>query len=532
MGTTSDFDLLVVGGGINGTAIARHAAGDGLSVLLCERDDLASHTSSASTKLIHGGLRYLEHYDFKLVREALIEREVLLQAAPHIIWPMRFVLPYGKAKLGRGMRPAWMLRLGLFLYDHLGGRKILPSTTTIRPNDPAIGEVLQEGFELGFEYSDCWVEDSRLVVLNAVDAVARGANIRTRTTVSAIRAVDAGVDAGVDEGYEAELQDADGRRAQVRARAVVNAAGPWVADMLQRTESGVPRTNRSELRLVKGSHIVVPKLYGHDRAYIFQNADNRVVFAIPYERDYTLIGTTDEAYELAEGAPEISDGEIGYLCRAASEYFKTAVVPGDIVWTYSGVRPLYDDQASDASSVTRDYVLDLRKTASGAPMLSVYGGKITTSRHLALDAMQTLHPLLAGGRKASNWTRKAVLPGGDIPELDAEAYAAALSARHPGLSPRLILRLVRAYGSDVPGMLDGAPAEDTTSLTPRLPDGLIPAEIRHMVGVEFATQADDILWRRSKLGLHMTAGERAAFAAWFAAEHDGRESAAPSEVVE
>ena len=505
MGTETTYDLLVIGGGINGTAIARHAAGDGLSVLLCERDALASHTSSASTKLIHGGLRYLEHYDFRLVREALIEREILLKAAPHIIWPMRFVLPYGRAKLGRGMRPAWMLRLGLFIYDHLGGRKILPATRTIRPDDPAIGEVLQDGFDLAFEYSDCWVEDARLVALNAVDARAHGADILTRTTVTSTT--------GDGEGYAAELVHADGTRSTVRARGIVNAAGPWVADMLQRDRTPATNTNRSELRLIKGSHIVVPKIFEHDRAYLFQNADERVIFAIPYERDYTLIGTTDEAYTLAEGKPEISPEETDYLCRAASEYFKTAITPGDVVWTYSGVRPLYDDHASDASSVTRDYVMDLRTTQSGAPLLSVYGGKITTSRHLALDAMQILHPILAGD-KATNWTKAAVLPGGDIPELDAQAYAAALSRQHPDLPALLIERLVRAYGTLAPSILEGG---DNTSLTPRLSFGLIASEVRHMIESEFATQAEDVLWRRSKLGLHMSEEERSAFADWFAA---------------
>ena len=501
MSETATYDLLVVGGGINGSAIARHAAGEGLSVLLAERDDLGSHTSSASTKLIHGGLRYLEMYDFKLVREALIEREVLLRAAPHIIWPMRFVLPYSK-----GLRPAWMLRAGLFLYDHLGGRELLPGTRKVRLDAPPFAGVLEDRLKFGFEYSDCWVEDSRLVALNAVDARARGAEVSTRTLVREL---------GVEDGrYTATLAIEDGpgksMERRIRARAVVNSAGPWVEDVLQRL-GGAPASNESELRLVKGSHIVTRRLYAGDHAYIFQNADGRVIFAIPYERDYTLIGTTDQPYTPAEGPPKISDAETAYLRAAASEYFAHPIAPDDVVWTYSGVRPLYDDRASDASSVTRDYVLDIDEPAPGAPILSVFGGKITTSRHLALDAMERLAPFL--GTTIQNWTKTAPLPGGDLPDLDYDAYVGAMRARFPDLAPALLARLVRAYGTRVPAMLEGGTGE---IFTPRLPESLTESEVAYLVDTEFVTRADDVLWRRSKMGLHMRPNEREAFHRAFA----------------
>ena len=482
--------------------MARQAAGDGRRVLLCERDDLASHTSSASTKLIHGGLRYLEHYDFALVRESLIERERLLKSAPHIIWPLRFVLPHDK-----GLRPKWLLRLGLFLYDHLGGRKILPPTKSVDLADPPFGGILQERLRRGFEYSDCWVEDSRLVVLFAQDARDKGADIRTRTEVTDLQAV--------GEGFRATLRDASGGQAVTRtvtARAVVNAAGPWVGEVLAHTALGKARETASDTRLVKGSHIIVPRHYAGEHCYIFQNADGRIVFAIPYERDFTLIGTTDVPTTLEAGRPEISDDEITYLCAAASEYFAEPVTPGMVVSTYSGVRPLYDDRAADAASVTRDYVLEVEETAGGAPLLSVYGGKITTSRHLAFDAVGQLDAWLG---KARDWTRESVLPGGDLPGLDQEACARALLADYPALAPDQALRLVRAYGSRVREVLG---AEPGTPLTPRLSTSLLPAEVRHMVAHEWARTAEDVLWRRSKTGLHMNDAERAAFAEWFVAE--------------
>ena len=503
------YDILVVGGGVNGTAVARHAAGDGLKVLLCERDDLAEHTSSSSTKLIHGGLRYLEHYDFKLVREALIEREVLLRSAPHIIWPLRFVLPYD-----RSLRPAWLLRTGLFIYDHLGGRKMLPGTERVELDEPPHAGLLKSEFEFGFEYSDCWVEDSRLVVLACVDARERGAAIRVRTSVTSVEPD--------GNAFRADLSDGTA----VRARAVVNAAGPWVEEVLSRT--GIPRRDTSELRLVKGSHIVTEKLFEGDHCYIFQNGDGRIIFAIPYERHYTLIGTTDQPYSPEQGPPEISEEETDYLCSAASEYFAKPVTRDLIRHTYSGVRPLYDDRASDAASVTRDYVLDMAETGAG-PVLSVYGGKITTSRHLALDAMKQLSGHIPG-YKATNWTRDAHLPGGDVALSEAALSEASsggqtrggvgiagtlerLAEHHPDLHPELALRLARAYGSRVHAVLQSGAGEP---LTPRLPASLLAPEVDHLVAHEWAREPDDVLWRRSKMGLHMTDGERATFADWFA----------------
>ncbi|HET8726590.1 MAG TPA: glycerol-3-phosphate dehydrogenase, partial [Alphaproteobacteria bacterium] len=361
------FDVAVIGGGVNGVGIARDAAGRGLSVLLCEQADLASATSSASTKLIHGGLRYLEHYEFRLVRESLMEREVLLRAAPHIIWPLRFVLPHN-----RSMRPAWMIRLGLFLYDHLGGRELLPGSRTLDLRTHPAGRPLDPKFTRGFEYSDCWVEDSRLVVLAALDARERGATVLTRTRCTSARR-----DGRI---WRVEITPAGGEKREVRARALVNAAGPWIAEVLNRT---IGLNTRHSVRLVKGSHIVVRKLFDGPQAYIFQNDDRRIVFAIPYEADYTLIGTTDVDYHGDPGAVAITEDEIAYLCRAASGYFARPVTADQIVWTYSGVRPLYDDNATDASAVTRDYILDLDEPPDEATLHSVFGGKVTTFRRLA-----------------------------------------------------------------------------------------------------------------------------------------------------
>ena len=374
------YDLLVIGGGINGTAVARDAAGRGLSVVLCEKDDLASHTSSASTKLIHGGLRYLEHYDFKLVRESLKEREILLRAAPHIIWPLRFILPYDE-----GLRPKWLLRMGLFLYDNLGGRDLLPGTKTRKRGQGSLFDVLKDRLETGFEYSDCWVEDSRLVVLNAVDAAQQGADVFTRTEVRSIK--------GEGGLYLAELQSGETVKT-IKARGIVNAAGPWVDRLLASVEQSNVK-DKTTLRLVKGSHIIVPKLYDGDHAFIFQNSDERVIFAIPYEHKFTLIGTTDVPHENPNDPPIASDEEIQYLCDCVNEYFEIETTPSDVVWTYSGVRPLYDDKAADASDVTRDYVLDLQKYETDAPFVSVYGGKITTSRKLADHVMEKIKHYLS-----------------------------------------------------------------------------------------------------------------------------------------
>jgi glycerol-3-phosphate dehydrogenase len=485
------FDLAVIGGGVNGCGIARDAAGRGARVVLFEQGDLASATSSASTKLIHGGLRYLEHYEFRLVREALMEREVMLRLAPHIVWPLRFVLPHH-----RGLRPWWMLRLGLVLYDNLGGRDRLPGTSTVDLTRDAAGEPLKPLFTRGFEYSDCWVEDSRLVVLNARDAAERGAEVHTRSrVVSAQREGD---------GWAVTAECAGGHRLTAKAKVLVNAAGPWVSQVL----TGVVRANTpASVRLVQGSHIVVPKLYTHDRCYIFQNADGRIIFAIPYERDFTLIGTTDQDYKGDPGAVRATEGEIAYLCAAASEYFKAPVTPPDVVWSYSGVRPLYDDGASKAQEATRDYVLTLDAPEGGAAMLSVFGGKITTYRRLAEAAMDKLQGHLPAASRP-RWTATAALPGGDFPVDGYEAEVSSISRSNPWLEPGLARRLVRAYGTRAQRIVSGA--RSMAGLGRRFGADLTEREVDYLVDQEWARTAEDILWRRSKLGLRFSAEESAA----------------------
>lgn len=485
------YDLLVIGGGINGTAVARDAAGRGLSVVLCEKDDLASHTSSASTKLIHGGLRYLEHYDFKLVRESLKEREILLRAAPHIIWPMRFILPYDE-----GLRPKWLLRMGLFLYDNLGGRELLPGTKTRKLGAGSRFDTLKDRLKTGFEYSDCWVEDARLVALNAVDAARQGADIFTGTEVRSIK--------GEGGQYLVSLKTPKGDKS-VKAKGIVNAAGPWVDSLLATVEE-TNMEDETTLRLVKGSHIIVPKLYDGDHAFIFQNSDERVIFAIPYEQDFTLIGTTDVPHETPDNLPEASEEEIQYLCDCVNEYFKSQTSPKDVVWTYSGVRPLYDDKAADASDVTRDYVLDLQKYETDAPFISVYGGKITTSRKLADHVMEKLKNYYPEMGKP--WTKKAYFPGGNIPEADFDDFYQSQLDHYPDLDPKLVLRLARRYGTRLTKVLeDGVGKQFGGNLT--------EADARYLAEYEWATEPDDILWRRTKCGLHMSEAERSAFRDWF-----------------
>ncbi len=478
-----EFDIAIVGGGINGCGIARDAAGRGLSVYLCEKDDLASGTSSRATKLIHGGLRYLEYGEFRLVREALQEREVLWRNAPHIVWPLRFVLPHV-----RGLRPAWMLRVGLFFYDNLGGRRALPPTRTFDlRNDPA-GVPLKHRAARAFEYSDCWVEDSRLVVLNALAARESGAVIETRHAL-----VDGRRE---DEAWTLTVADAaTGALKTRRAKILVNAAGPWVGTVLgQALHSNAP----ARVRLVKGSHIAVPKLFDHDRCYIFQNADGRIVFAIPYERDFTLIGTTDIEFTGDPSDVSASADEILYLCNVANEYFSRTTTPDDVVWSFAGVRPLYDDGASAAQEATRDYVLDL--DADGcAPLLSVFGGKITTYRRLAEAALDKLASHLPSTKA---WTRDATLPGGDFPMQGFDALVAAHQARWPELPHTLIVRLTRAYGTRIGKLLD---ASGTLSdLGESFGDDLTEAEVRYLMRAEWAHTAEDILWRRSKLGLRIS----------------------------
>ncbi|GLQ20946.1 glycerol-3-phosphate dehydrogenase [Algimonas porphyrae] len=493
-------DLLIIGGGINGTAIARDAAGRGLSVILCEKDDLARHTSSASTKLIHGGLRYLEYYEFRLVREALIEREVLLRSAPHIIRPMRFVLPYDQ-----GQRPQWMLRLGLFLYDNLGGRELLPGTKTVNLHKAPHDQVLEPRLKTGFEYSDCWVEDARLVVLNAIDAANRGADIRVGTAVTAL--------SPHKDGYRATLSDG----ATITARGIVNAAGPWVDEVLFKIKRD---RNEAGLRLIKGSHIVTKRLFPGDHAYMFQNADNRIIFAIPYEGDYTLIGTTDVPWEAAPGPMDISPEEVDYLCKAASEYFAQDIHASDVVWSYAGVRPLYDDKSENASAVTRDYVLDIDEfsaapdgvetTDEGRPVLSIYGGKITTSRKLAEHALQKLSPYYA--EASGDWTSEAQLPGGDIPADDFEGFFTTQAARYPDVPADILRHLCRAYGTRITLILGQGPKTD---LGLHFGAQLTEAEARYLCNHEWARRAEDILYRRTKQGLHLSAPEKQVFINWF-----------------
>ncbi|MEM9750411.1 MAG: glycerol-3-phosphate dehydrogenase [Pseudomonadota bacterium] len=496
----ADFDLLVIGGGVNGAGIARDAAGRGLRTLLCEQSDLASATSSASTKLIHGGLRYLEYYEFRLVREALIERETLLRAAPHIIWPLRFVLPHHKA-----LRPAWILRLGLFLYDHLGGRKLLPPTVSLDLRKARAGAPLRADFRRAFEYSDCWVEDSRLVALNALDAEERGAAIRTRTKVVAAER-----EGGL---WRVSLEDREtGAREEVTARAIANAAGPWVSDVL----TNVVRRNSggSSLRLVKGSHVIVRKLYEGDHAYIFQNGDGRIVFAIPYETDFTLLGTTDIPYEDDVAAVEASENEVDYVLEAVGAYLAKPVTRSDVVRTYSGVRPLYDDaEDKSASAVTRDYVFDLDAPAEGAPLLSIYGGKITTYRKLAEHALGQLMDAL--GEKTRTWTAGAALPGGDIPNADFEGFFQGLSAEYPWMETAHLRRIARAYGTRAERVLNGA--SSMADLGRHFGAGLTEAELHYLRDVEWARTGEDVLWRRSKLTLHLDEAAQRDVTAWMRA---------------
>jgi glycerol-3-phosphate dehydrogenase len=495
------YDLVIIGGGINGCGIARDAAGRGLKVFLCEMNDLASGTSSWSTKLIHGGLRYLEYYEFRLVREALMEREVIWSIAPHIVSPMRFVLPHHK-----GLRPAWLLRLGLFLYDNIGGRKLLPATRTLDLTVDDAGTPLKNGlFAKGFEYSDCWVDDARLVALNARDAADRGAVISPRTkAVSAERAA---------EGWTLTLEGSQtGARRQVKGRVLVNAAGPWVAEVL----SGAMRSNaRAKVRLVQGSHIIVRSLFDHGRSYIFQNADGRIIFAIPYEGQFTLIGTTDQDYEGDPAKVAITPAETTYLCAAASEYFRKPVTPEDVVWTYSGVRPLYDDGASEAKAATRDYVFDVDETPGLAPQLSIFGGKITTYRRLAEAVLDKLAPHLGadiGVRKG--WTGREALPGGDFPVDGRGSLAADFRRDHPFLTEPDALRLARSYGTRARRFLGNA--RNVADLG-RWFGPLSEAELAYLKEQEWAVSAEDALWRRTKLGLHLSADERKAVAEYLGA---------------
>jgi len=504
-------DVLVVGGGINGAGIARDLAGRGHSVLLAEAQDLASHTSSASTKLIHGGLRYLEYYEFALVRKALQEREVLLKSAPHIMRPLRFVMPHDEA-----MRPAWMIRAGLFLYDHLARREWLPGSSGVKLRGSELGEPLQARFSRGFVYSDGWVDDARLVLLNALDAQARGARILTRSPVTRAQR-------GASD-WQVTIQTPTGET-PVRARALVNAAGPWAESFLR----GVARPARQEalatksLRLVKGSHIIVPRRFTHDHAYLFQNPDGRIIFAIPYEGEFTLIGTTDveQPDEAIAGfaLARISTGEIDYLCEQASRYFKAPVRPEEVVWSYAGVRPLLDDASGSAAAITRDYALETLHDGA-APLLSVWGGKITTFRKLAEDAAQLVGDMLGEPRPA--WTQGALLPGGDLaawsgrkpgrPDQDFASFVADVRRRWPWLPAGMATRLAHAQGSRIDRLLGSC--QRLADMGPHFGGGLYEAELDFMRREEWACSANDMLWRRSKLGLHLSTEQRAAVARW------------------
>ena len=500
-------DVLVVGGGINGAGIARDLAGRGWKVVLAERDDLASHTSSSSTKLIHGGLRYLEHRAFGLVRKALREREVLLRSAPHIMRPLRFVLPHMPA-----MRPAWVIRLGLFLYDHLARRELLPASQGMDLTVHPAGHVLQPRFHQGFAYSDGWVDDARLVVLAARDAADRGATVLTRTAC-----VSAQASAG---GWHAVLRDEAGTQRAVQARLVVNATGPW-ADRFLRQEVKSAETGEAvppRLRLVKGSHIVIARRWSQEHAYLFQNDDGRILFAIPYEQDFMLVGTTDVEVDGEPGSAAVEPAEIAYLCAQANRFLREPIAPADVVWTYAGVRPLLDDGSGKASALPRDYQLQYSRRA-GAPLVSVMGGKITTFRKLAEEAADGAGEML--GQRRARWTEAAYLPGGDLsswieptrrPDADFGCFLEALGQRHGWLPETIARRYARAYGSRVEQLINGARA--LQDLGREVSPGLYEAELHYLRDAEWATRADDVLWRRTKLGLHYTEPQRQAVCAW------------------
>lgn len=499
-------DLFVIGGGINGCGIARDSAGRGLSVTLAEMGDLASATSSASTKLFHGGLRYLEYFEVRLVREALKERETLLRAMPHISWPMRFVLPYHKdmrfegdtpaSKIlslvmpgMRGRRPAWLIRFGLFLYDNLGGRKILPGTTTVDLREDPAGAPLRDKFEKAYEYSDCWIEDARLVVLNARDAEQRGAKIMTRTkVVSADR---------VNDIWHITVEDSDtGKTGLHKARMLVNAGGPWVESIIRNTTKIV---STESVRLVRGSHIVTKKLFDHDKCYFFQGEDGRIIFAIPYETDFTLIGTTDSDHTDLTTKPVCTDEEVEYLRQFASKYFKSPIAKKDVVWSYSGVRPLYDDGASSATAATRDYVLSVDKDG-GAPLLNVFGGKITTYRKLAESALEKISRFFP--QVSGKWTAGVPLPGGDFPVDGVADLIENLKASYPFLDGFWARRMIKAYGTEAKEILAGA--KTSADLGQDFGATLTAKEVSWLIEREYARTAEDVVWRRSKLGLRMS----------------------------
>ena len=481
------YDVFIAGGGINGLGVARDAVGRGYSVCLCEMNDFASGTSSNSTKLIHGGLRYLEHYEFRLVQKSLKEREVLLRMAPHIIWPMRFILPHSKE-----MRPAWLLRLGLALYDHLGFRKILPGTSHVKLNTGEFGAPLKNKFKFGYEYSDCWVDDSRLVILNAVDASKKGAKLQNYSKVTNVTQSDGLWSVTTTDSF-------NGKQDVIKAKCFVNASGPWVDEVLNESFS---ERNAKNVRLVKGSHIVVNKLYEHDKSYICQNKDGRIFFMIPYEDKFTLIGTTDIDHGQLAGQVEISEEEKLYICESASSYLKKEITTKDIIWSFSGVRPLYDDGASKAQEATRDYVVKAKEYESSL-MINIFGGKITTYRRLSEKILNHIEAFL--GKRGESWTNKSFLPGGDI-EVDGQlALKNKLHANYPFFSEDTIKRLVRSYGTITLDIFGDA--DSLESLGEDFGSSLYEKEVIYLIEKEWARTADDILFRRSKLGLSLSKNE-------------------------
>ena len=504
---TNQVDLFIIGGGINGCGIARDAVGRDLSVTLAEMSDIGGATSSSSTKLFHGGLRYLEYFEFRLVRESLIEREVLLKMMPHISWPMRFVLPLSSemrfenstptSRLlnflmpwAEGKRPAWLIRLGLFLYDNLGGRKILPGTSSISLSKDMAGDALKKKFKKAFEYSDCWIEDNKLVALNALDAKNRGAKILTRTKVIEAKRVEGFWKIVVENQLTREVEEH-------QAKVLINAAGPWVADIIN---TKLQLNSRDNIRLVRGSHIVVPKLYGHDKCYFFQGTDGRIIFSIPYEYDFTLVGTTDADHDCIETKPVCSDAERDYLVNFASQYFAKEISPKDVVWSYSGVRPLYDDGTKNAAAATRDYVLKLEHGAGNAPLLNIFGGKITTYRKLAEAAIAEITSFFP--KLNAPWTANSSLPGGNFAVEDVYKLIEKLRADFSFLTKISAKRLIRAYGLNAWELLKGATKLEDLGM--RFGEFLTQKEVEYLRKNEFAMEADDIIWRRTKLGLRMS----------------------------
>lgn len=489
------YDVLVIGGGVNGCGIARDAVGRGLTVALVEQGDVAGATSSSSTKLFHGGLRYLEYYEFGLVKKALIEREVLLRNMPHISWPMRFVIPHMS-----GMRPKLMLRAGLFIYDYIGGRKLLPATKTIRFDKNPLGDPLVDEIKVGFEYSDCWVDDARLVVLNARDAADRGAKIMPRTRFVSAKPK--------DDQWVARLRDMHtGKTKSVQARVLINAGGPWVKDII---ENRVKTDTLENIRLVRGSHIVVPKIYDHDRAYFFQIDDGRLVFTISYENDFTLIGTTDMDHDGDPKDPKCSPEEAAYLCDVVSRNFKKKITPEDIVWTYSGVRPLHDNEDGDAKAASRDYEIKVRRIGGESPLINIFGGKITTYRKLSEDVVAELAPFTQMIGKP--WTHHAHLPGGDFAYSQKDELIAQFRWDFPFLDEGQMGRMFKAYGTKASEMLKGL--TEAKQMGKDFGAGLTEIEVRWLMEHEWAQTAEDVIWRRTKLGLRLTDKQVVTLDAW------------------